>query len=103
MKFYPTLDETLARRFEEIDECHDITNHGADTGVSGFTYTYEINEFHNEFENEIEDRYYDIYGDDWMTQVTQNVTSFNELRARLVWGVVEEFCSRKIDLIEAVA
>ena len=49
LKFYPTLEETLARRFDDIDECRDIMNHGADTGVSGFIYTYEINEFYNEF------------------------------------------------------
>ena len=103
MKIYPTLEETLAKRFDDMSEVIDIIHHGADTGVSDFTYTYDINSFWNEFESEIEDHYYDIYGNTWMTDLTEGLTSFNELRARLVWGVVEEFCIRKNDLMEAVA
>ena len=73
MKFYPTLEETLARRFDDNDEVIDITNHGITGGFNGFIYTYEINEFFDEFENEIEDFFYNIYGSDWMKEIT----SFN--------------------------
>ena len=103
MKFYPTLEETLAKRFEDNDEVTDIANYGCDTGVSDFTYTYEINEFFNEFENEIEDHYYEIFGDNWLNEVTNAKSSMNELRAWMVWGLVGDFCSRKYELMEAVA
>ena len=105
MKFYPTLEETLARRFDDNDEVESIVNNGIMGGFNGFIYTYEINEFFNEFENEIEDFFYNIYGDDWMKEITsyKSFSSMDEMKAFMVWSVAEEFCSRKYDLMEAVA
>ena len=65
MKFYPTLDETLAKRFEPhtedgLSEVRDISNHGIDAGFSGFLYYHETTSFFNEFEFEIEERLDDM-------------------------------------------
>ena len=105
MKFYPTLQETLAKRFTELDECQDIVNHGIDGGFNGFIYTYELNEFFTEFESEIEDHFYDIYGDEWLSHVASYTTArtMDELRTHMVWTVATDFCLRKVDLMEAAA
>ena len=102
MDFKYTLQETLEARFDTktedgIGEMQDIASHGADTGVHGFTYTHEINEFFNEFEDEIQDYYYEIFGDTWLTELSYNTSSFNELRARMVWGLIGMWCNDKIE------
>ena len=99
MKFYPTLQETLARRFDDISECQDIVNHGINSGFNGFIYNYEINEFFNEFESEIEDMIEDCGLS--VSEFASSCDTFQELRIKGVWFVVEEFCHRKVDLIEA--
>ena len=103
MKFYPTLQETLAKRFTDMDEVSDVTNHGIAGGFGGFIYTYEINQFFDEFENEIESFFWDIYGSDWMKEITsfKEFSSMDELKCFMVWSVAEEFCSRKYDLVAA--
>ena len=97
MDFKYSLNETLEARFDELDEVMDISTHGANTGVSGFTYTWEINEFFNEFEDEIENYYYEIFGDSWLNELSHSITSLDELRAKMVWGLVEMWCSQKVD------
>ena len=62
MKFYSTLNETLEKRFTDMDEVSDVATHGINSGYSGFLYNYEINEFFNEFETEIENYLEDIFG-----------------------------------------
>ena len=98
MKFYPTLAETLARRFEDMDEVRDISNHGIQGGFNGFLYNYEINEFFNEFESEIED-YLDDLGYTFSDLVKDEV-SFQGIRNKCVWIVVEAFCHHKVDLLD---
>ena len=97
MDFKYNLQQTMEARFTDRGEMEDITSHGADTGVSGFTYTWEINEFFNEFENEIENYYYEMFGDTWIAEMSHSITSLDELRARLVWGYVEMWCSMALD------
>ena len=99
MKFYPTLQETLARRFDDMDEVRDISNHGIQGGFNGFLYTYEINEFYNEFESEIEDYVIDELGYTF-SQLTDDCDSFQEIRNRCVWIVAESFCHHKVDLVD---
>ena len=99
MKFYPTLEETLARRFEDIDEARDVSNYGIQGGFSGFIYTYEINDFYNEFESEIEDRVVDELGYTF-EMLSEGVTSFQDIRNKCVWIVAEEFCHRKAELVK---
>ena len=105
MKFYPTLQETLAKRFTELDECKDIVDHGIDGGFNGFIYTYELNEFFNEFESEIEDYFYDIYGASWLAELTaqREYGSLDELRTYMVWSVATDFCCRKVELMMEAA
>ena len=97
MEFKYTLQETLEARFTDIDEIKDLASHGANCGWSGFTYTYEINEFFNEFENEIEDFYYDMFGGNFISELSNGVTSFDELKAKMVWGLIEIYCSNEVE------
>ena len=108
MELKSTMNETLKARFDTktedgIGEMTDIMNHGADTGVHGFTYTWEINEFFDSFESEIEDYYYEIFGDNFLNELTHNITSFDELRARMVWGLVEGYCTDTVEYMEEKA
>ena len=98
MEFKHTLQETLKARFTDRDEMADVANHGAMSGFSGFTYTHEINEFFHEFESEIEDYYYEIFGDSWIKESgAADKGTFDEMRAHLVWGLIEMFCSDALD------
>lgn len=99
MKFYPTLQETLARRFDDMDEVRDISTHGIISGYSGFLHTYEINDFYNEFESEIENMLIDELGYTFEL-LSEDVDSFQEIRNRCVWIVAESFCHHKVDLID---
>ena len=106
MKFYPTLTETLAKRFEPgtddgMSEIRDVSEYGMSSGFSGFIYYHEINEFFNEFESEIEDVMEDLYGDNWLTEMSSQSYDMQDLRCKLVWSVVELWCSRAVDLVEA--
>ena len=105
MKFYATLEETLAKRFDDNDEVESIVNNGIIGGFNGFIYTYEINEFFNEFENEIENYFYEMFGDDWMKEITsfKSFSSMDEMKAFMVWSVAEDFCNRKYDLMAEAA
>ena len=108
MKFYPTLDETLANRFEPgtddgVAELRDIVNHGMSGGVSGFIYYHEINEFFNEFETEIEDIMFEIYGDGWLWDQAKETVNMQELRGTIVWAVVENWAFNALDRIQEVA
>ena len=104
MKFYPTLQETLAQRFQPetedgLSEVRDISNHGIDSGFSGFLYYHEINEFFNEFESEIEDELEDM-GFTLSMMCENNPMSFQELRTKAVWIVVESWCHHVVDTID---
>jgi len=106
MKFYPTLNETLAKRFEPgtddgMSEIRDVSMYGMQSGFSGFIYYYEINKFFNEFESEIEDMMEDIYGDKWLSEMTEMTDNLQDLRCKLVWSVVELWCHNAVDLVEA--
>ena len=100
MKFYPTLQETLARRFEDMDEVRDISNHGITGGFSGFLYTYEINEFYNAFDSEIEDYMYDMLGDGWLVDIANKSSNMQDMQNTIVWIVAESWCHNKVDLID---
>ena len=98
MEFKATLDETLKARFTNPIEMEDIRDNGANAGWYGFINTYEINEFFNEFENEIENYYYEIFGDSWLKDSgAADCDGFDAMRAHLVWGLVEMYCSDTLD------
>ena len=100
MKFYPTLEETLARRFDDNDEVRDIVNHGIDSGYNGFIYNYEITQFFTEFEDEIEDVIEETGFS--LNDVISTCDTFMEMRIKCVYMVAELFCMRKYDIIESL-
>ena len=97
MEFKINLQETLEARFDDIDEIRDIVNHGIMGGFHGFIYTYELNEFFHEYEDDIEEYYWQIFGDNWISEFSQDITSLDEMRAKMVWGIVEMWCNDKMD------
>tara|TARA_R110002012_G_scaffold10705_1_gene48495 strand:- start:322 stop:639 length:318 start_codon:yes stop_codon:yes gene_type:complete len=104
MKFYPTLQETLARRFEDMDEVRDVSNHGISGGFNGFIYNYELNEFFNEFESEIEEYMFDMFGDGWLVNIANDSSNIQDMINTVVYIVAESWCHHKVDLIdEAIA
>ena len=105
MKFYPTLDETLAKRFQPgtedgLSEIRDIVNHGIDSGFSDFIYYYELNKFFNEFQSEIEDRMHDVYGDGWLVEIANRSDNMQDMINIVVWSVVEMWCHHVVDVID---
>lgn len=91
------LERALSLRFTDSSEIHDVARHGCIGGVSGFIYSSELFEFFNEHESDIEDimaeiglKYSDIVTDpdDW---------TFQELREKAVWFVVEYYCQQLVD------
>lgn len=91
------LDQALAARFTDIDEMRDVVKHGCIAGVNGFIYSTELNEFFNEHEQEIEETLdaMEVQLDDLVDDVTD--WTFQQLRERSVWTVVEEYCYRQLD------
>ena len=105
MRFYPTLEETLAKRFTDNDEVRDISEHGIDGGFTDFIYTYELNRIFDEFEYELEEKLYDVYGESWLMTVAQQhtVTDVQSLKTFMVWFAAEDFCQRKNELLMEAA
>jgi hypothetical protein len=100
MEFKYSLQETLEARFTDRGEMEDICRHGIQGGFNGFIYTYEINEFFNEFENEIENYFYEVFDNNFIHELSDGVTSLDELRAKMVWGLVEMWCNEKLEDLE---
>ena len=101
MDYKHTLNETLIARFEgEQDEVMDLVEPGIMGGFSGFIYTCELNEFYREFEDELETYYWDMFGSEWLTHLTDNCSSMDEVRARMVWGYVEGWCQDRLTDLE---
>ena len=44
----------------EYDELKDIANHGADTGVHGFTYSTDLHNIYEEYTEAIDDHIYEL-------------------------------------------
>lgn len=101
MLFYTErLTAALADRFTDPDEIIDVANYGCSGGVSGFIYYKETNEFFDDFEDDIEDECFDILGDDYLAQLAKCKDSIQGLKNKMVWFVVEAYCSRLVDLME---
>ena len=101
MLFYTErLTAALAERFTDNDEIIDVANYGCSGGVSGFIYYHETNEFFDDFEDDIEDVCFDVLGDDYPAQLAKCEDSIQGLKNKMVWFVVETYCSRLVDLME---
>ena len=91
------LERALSLRFTDNSEIRDVANYGCAGGVSGFIYSSELFEFFNEHESDIEDVLHELGftfaslvadPDDW---------TFQELREKSVWIVVEYYCQGIVD------
>ena len=91
------LERALSIRFTDNSEIRDVASHGCAGGVSGFIYSSELFEFFNEHESDIEDVLNELEltltdlhneADNW---------TFQELREKAVWIVVEYYCQQLVD------
>jgi hypothetical protein len=94
------LERALSNRFTNHSEIRDVANHGCIGGVSGFIYSSELFEFFNEHEEDIENILYDV--DIKYSQLVSDPEdwTFQELREKAVWFVVEYYCQT---IVEAYA
>ena len=88
----------LCERFDDHDEMRDVATYGCAAGVSGFIYSTELREFFLDHEDEIEDVMHDcgltltdLVHDD------EDEWTFQQLRERAVWFVVETYCAQRTD------
>ena len=103
MIFYTErLTAALADRFTDEDEIVDVANYGCSGGVSGFIYYNQTNEFFDDFEDDIEDVCFDILGDGYLAQLAECEDSIQGLKNKMVWFVVQAYCSRIVDILEEV-
>ena len=94
------LERALSHRFTDQSEINDVAKHGCSGGVSGFIYSSELFEFFNEHESDIED-ILDELGLTFSYLVgDQDDWTFQELREKAVWFVVEYYCQ---SIVEAYA
>lgn len=90
------LNDALDRRFDDMAEIMDVAKYGCVAGVSGFIYSTELCEFFNEHESDIENvldlmdvKLHDLVSD-------PEYYSFQELKEKAVWLVVEEYCTSRV-------
>ncbi len=94
------LERALSQRFTDQSEIRDVANHGCSGGVSGFIHSTELFEFFNEYEEDIENILYDV--DIKYSQLVSDPEdwTFQELREKAVWFIVEYYCQ---SIVEAYA
>ena len=94
------LKAALDERFDDIEECKDIQEHGcASCAPYGFIYYYETRKFFNEYEEEIEDYFYNMFGDDWMKEFVadKRVSDTATFKNYCVWMIIELYCLGRVD------
>ena len=89
------LFDALDERFDDVEECKDVANHGCSGGVGGFIYYSETRAFFFEHEDEIEDYLDTIYGDELLPSLIKDNPTINTLMNAMVWCVVEDYCTCK--------
>jgi hypothetical protein len=87
-----SLSQALAARFTDLDEIKDVANHGCLGGVSGFIYSSELFDFFTEHEADIQDKLNDLGINLTYLATDPEDWTFQELREKAVWFVVEEYC-----------
>ena len=90
------LFDALDHRFTDMDEVKDIAEQGcANCAPGGFIYYYETKEFFYEHEQEIEDYLTNIYGKSLYVDVAKKHPSINQMINKLVWILIEDYCTCK--------
>jgi len=95
----------LEERFDSIDECRDVAQHGCEMGVNGFIYYWETKKFFNEHQVEIEAYLDGIYGESLLEDLSKNNGTIDQIINEMVWIVVRDHCScvaGKADELQAV-
>ena len=89
------LSNALDRRFDDMAEIMDVAKYGCAAGVSDFIYSTELSEFFDEHESDIEDvlDVMDVKPHDLVSD--PEYYSFQELKEKAVWFVVEEYCQSR--------
>ena len=91
------LTDALDERFNDIEECKEIAEHGcASCAPHQFIYYYETRKFFFEHEDELEQYVEDNYG--WDLFRTRKFGSVNQLINDIVWFVIETHCRHKYDV-----
>lgn len=90
------LSDALDMRFDDMAEIMDVAKYGCSAGVSDFLYSSELCEFFNEHESDIEAvldvmdvKLHDLVSD-------PEYYSFQEIKEKAVWFVVEEYCQSRV-------
>jgi len=91
------LERALSLRFTDTSEIKDVAKHGCSGGVSGFIYSSELFEFFNEHESDIEDVIHELGFTFTDLVVDSDEWTFQELREKSVWIVVEYYCQQLVD------
>ena len=91
------LERALSHRFTDQSEINDVANHGCSGGVSGFIYSSELFEFFNEHESDIEDVIHELGFTFTSLVADPDEWTFQELREKSVWIVVEYYCQGIVD------
>ena len=82
----------LEERFDDLDECRDVAEHGCEMGVTGFIYYWETRKFFFEHEDEIEAYLDGIYGKSILEDLSKSNATINQLINAMVWIVVQDHC-----------
>ena len=103
MSLAKALDERFLSDEDGRSDLVDIVNHGIASGFSGFIYSTELAEFFDEHESDIEDMLDDM--DITLNDIVQDPQSwtFQEVKERSVWIVVENYCHCMFDELDLVA
>ena len=90
------LSDALDRRFDDMSEIMDVAKYGCAAGVSDFIYSTELCEFFNEHETDIENvlNHMDVNPHDLVSD--PEYYSFQELKEKAVWFVVENYCAERV-------
>ena len=83
-----TLHTILGEEFE-LDELRDISNHGANTGVHGFTYSSDLAEKYDQFTMEIDDHIESLGYSLGEIFTTQGFATLQEYKEWACWVYLE--------------
>ena len=81
---YNILGETFT-----FDELQDIANHGANTGVHGFTYSSDLHDIYESWEDDIENRIYEFGYTIGGVMVERDMQSLQEFKEWACWFYLE--------------
>ena len=76
-----------------FDELQDIANHGANTGVHGFTYSSDLYDIYDRYEDDIENRVYELGLTIGEVMVERDMQSLQQYKEWACWMYLETTAS----------